>query len=101
MQKLKSMYPATPQDEDISTQQPVVEEVRLSFGKRLRQALEALEEGKQITLRTKEDRQTVTNAVLAVKKKKGFDLKTRLLQGRDEEGKMIIQISRPKSEATE
>ena len=67
---------------------------KLSFSKRLRDALSTLEEGKKITLRTKEDRQTVTNAVLAIKKKHGYNLTTHMLQGRDDEGKMIIEIER-------
>lgn len=67
---------------------------KLSFTKRLQQALETLDIDKQITLRTKEDRQTVTNAVLAVKKKTGFNLTTHLVQRRDEEGKIIIEIKR-------
>lgn len=67
---------------------------KLTFGKRLRAALETLEPGKCITLRTKEDRQTITNAVLAVKKKTGAALTTELLQRRDDEGKMVIQIKR-------
>lgn len=67
---------------------------KLSFGQRLRAALGTLDEGNCITLRTKEDRQTITNAVLAVKKKTGFKLTTEMLQRRDDEGKMIIRIKR-------
>jgi len=67
---------------------------KLSFSKRLRTALETLEVGKCITLRTKEDRQTVTNVVLAVKKKSGHLLTTHLVQSRDDEGKIIIEIKR-------
>lgn len=67
---------------------------KMNFSKRLRAALETLEEGRAITLRTIEDRQTVTNAVLAIKKKRGFNLTTKMLQKRDETGRMIIEIKR-------
>lgn len=78
---------------EISTQQEATP--RLSFSRRLRDALEVLDEGKELVLKTREDRQTITNVVLAVKKKKGVNLKTELVQRRDDEGKIIIRIYRP------
>lgn len=72
----------------------VTSDVKQSFSKRLREALETLEEGQHITLRTKEDRQTITNVVLALKKKTGRLLTTELVQRRDDEGKIIIRIKR-------
>lgn len=81
------------EESEISTPQPITEP-KLSFGQRLRAALETLEPGNAILLKTKEDRQTITNAVLAVKKKKGFNLTTRLAESRGDDGKMVVEIKR-------
>lgn len=80
-------------DTEISTPQ-TPEVPKLSFSKRLRSALEELAPGKELVLKTKEDRQIITNVVLATKKKMGVQLTTKLLQRRDDEGKIVISIRR-------
>lgn len=79
-------------DAEIVTQEATAP--KLSFSKRLKLALESLQPGKELKLKTREDRQTITNVVLATKKKMGFNLTTKLLQRRDDEGKIVIKISR-------
>lgn len=86
-------------DVEIVTQE--AEPLKLSFSKRLKLALETLEPGKELKLKTREDRQTITNVVLATKKKMGFNLTTKLLQRRDEEGKIVISIRRLDESTTE
>lgn len=81
------------EDTEISAPQPIPKS-KPSFGQRLREALLTLEPGKCINLETKQDRQTITNAVLAIKKKTGAKLTTEMVQRRNDEGKMIIRIKR-------
>jgi hypothetical protein len=80
---------------DISAPVPV-EAPKLSFGRRLRTAIEALPEGEGITIRTKAERQYITNIVSAAQKKLGYRLTTKLLVRRDDdpENKIVIRISR-------
>lgn len=72
------------------------DESRMPFGKRLRLALENLDEGKALIIRTKTERQHVTNVVSGVKKRLGFNLSTHLLVRRtdDPDGKIVIEIRR-------
>ena len=83
------------ENEDISPPSPA-EAPKVSFGKRLRLALEALPEGEKIEIRTKAERQHITNIVSATQKKLGVKLTTKLLVRRDDdpENKIVIRISR-------
>lgn len=82
-------------EQDISTPQ-VAEPPKVSFGRRLRNALESLGEGEKITIHTKAERQQITNIVSAVQKKTGNLYTTKLMVRRadDPDGKIAIQITR-------
>lgn len=85
----------TTSESDISAPAPA-EQPKMSFGRRLRKAIEALPEGEKIDVRTKAERQHITNIVSSCQKKMGIRLTTKLLVRRDDdpENKIVIRISR-------
>lgn len=88
-------HAAVPEDE-IGAPAAVAAARSVPFGRKLRLALESLKEGQGITIRTKTERQHVTNIVGTVQKKTGRRFETHLLVRRtdDPEGKIVIQINR-------
>ena len=89
------MTTGTVADTDISTPTPA-EAPKLTFGRRLRMALAALPEGEKIDVRTRVERQQVTNIVSEMQRKLGIKFTTKLLVRRDDDpdNKIVIRISR-------
>lgn len=70
------------------------------FSKRLKSALEELDEGQCFTLRTMNERTYITNIIGQVQKKHGIKFKTKVMVRRDEDpqGKLVLQITRVPAE---
>jgi hypothetical protein len=88
--------PLTPEDEISRPTNGGADVVTTSFTKRLRTALEEMEDGQHRDIRTSAERQQVSNIVGQVQKKLGVKFQTVVLRKRDQdpEGKIAIRIKR-------
>lgn len=86
----------TPTGDEISETVQSQTEFKLPFGKRLRMKLESLHEGEEFTIRTKNERQHVTNVVGMVQRKTGRKFSTNQVRRRSEDpdGKITLTIKR-------
>lgn len=87
---------ADPATDEISAPVRTAEEPPMSFGRRLRLAIEALNEGEKITIRTRNERQQVTNVVGTVQKRlqRRYTTHQEVKRSDDPEGKIVLTIRR-------